>query len=301
MFSESTKNEIAAAARAEGLEPAALLAVSDVESGGQPFARVEGRDEPLIRFEGHYFNRLLPKDKRTIAMNAGLASSRVGGVANPRTQEGRWKLLNRAAMIDRQAAMQSTSWGLGQVMGVHWEWLGYGSVDALVSEARSGAAGQARLMLRFIVANGLREVLKDHDWEAFAHRYNGPAYRRNGYHTKMAAAYRRYARDSGLTLAGPLKRGASGESVVKLQQALAKAGFPLDADGRFGLATETALRAFQRKAGIGVDGIAGADTFSHLKIMPKLEQKSLFSFSDPLMWMHGFRARTADMDSANPL
>jgi hypothetical protein len=43
-------------------------------------------------------------------------------------------------------------------MGAHWAWLGFDSVDALVEEARSGAAGQARLMARYIEKAGLAEA-----------------------------------------------------------------------------------------------------------------------------------------------
>ena len=30
-------------------------------------------------------------------------------------------------------------------MGAHWKWLGYGSVDALVAEARSGFVGTGQI------------------------------------------------------------------------------------------------------------------------------------------------------------
>lgn len=48
-------------------------------------------------------------------------------------------------------------------------------------------------MARFINRAGLRTALRAHDWEAFARGYNGPAYKANGYHRKMAAAYARFA------------------------------------------------------------------------------------------------------------
>ncbi|MGB6119966.1 MAG: N-acetylmuramidase domain-containing protein, partial [Mesorhizobium sp.] len=59
MFDDLTRNEIADAAKGLDIELAALLAVAEVESGGSAFALVEGRREPLIRFEGHYFDRRL--------------------------------------------------------------------------------------------------------------------------------------------------------------------------------------------------------------------------------------------------
>ena len=56
-----------------------------------------------------------------------------------------------------------------------------------------------------------------------------------------------------------LKRGLKGAPVKRLQQALG-----INADGDFGPATEKALRAYQEKAGLAVDGIAGPDTFTAL-------------------------------------
>ena len=56
-----------------------------------------------------------------------------------------------------------------------------------------------------------------------------------------------------------LRKGVSGEPVKILQ---AKLGVP--ADGDFGPATETALKAFQDKHHLAVDGVAGPDTFMEM-------------------------------------
>lgn len=193
MLTDTVILAIAAVAGELKIEPAALLAVAEVESGGRVFARVDGEHRPLIRFEGHYFDRRLAGARRARARSERLAAPRAGEVANPATQAARWAMLGRAIAIDSRAALESTSWGIGQVMGAHWDWLGYRSVEELVAEAGSGAAGQARLMARFIDRAGLRPALRTHDWAAFARGYNGPGYKANGYHLKMAAAYRRYA------------------------------------------------------------------------------------------------------------
>src|SRR5262245_23204818 len=57
--------------------------------------------------------------------------------------------------------------------------------------------------------------------------------------------------------------GSRGPEVVRLQQELNKQLFPrpnLVEDGIFGPLTQAAVRAFQRQAGIPVDGIAGPQT-----------------------------------------
>jgi hypothetical protein len=193
-FTSQTLREISIVAKELGIETAALLAVAEIESGGKAFTVIDGRQEPLIRFEAHYFDRRLSEPNRLKARAFGLSSPTAGAIANPKTQGARWKLLAKAAVIDRNAAYESVSWGLGQVMGAHWAWLGYASIDALVEEARGSVAGQTRLMARFIDKSGLAHALKRRDWEAFARSYNGPAYKRHGYHTKIAAAYARYAK-----------------------------------------------------------------------------------------------------------
>lgn len=272
MFTAETIAEIVAAARSLNVEPEALLAVAEVESGGQAFALVNGRREPLIRFEGHYFDQRLNEEKRAAARQAGLASPVAGAVANPPTQAERWTMLRRAAAIDARAAHESVSWGLGQVMGAHWARLGYASVDALVAEARESVAGQARLMALYIEKAGLAAALGGHDWNAFARGYNGPGYRKYAYDEKIAAAYDRYTAKPGAKPA-VLRRGSRGEAVLALQRDLAALGYRLDADGAYGPGTAEAVRRFQADHGLQADGITGPQT--HAAVAKALAPKDV--------------------------
>lgn len=284
MFSRQTAAEIEKAAKEFGLEPAALLAIAEIESAGQVFAKVDGRNEPLIRFEGHYFDRRLAGDQQERARTAGLASPNAGDIANPRGQAARWQLLGQAAAIDHRAAYESTSWGLGQVMGAHWQWLGFADVDALVTEARSGAAGQARLMARYLDKAGLTDALNGHDWEAVGHGYNGPGFRKNNYHLKLAEAYRRQ-------IEGPapgdltMNVGSRGELVTELQEALVALGYPVDTDGVFGPGTGAAVKKFQADHGLAADGIAGERT--HAAIRKALGGESGSLWSKLRAWLFG--------------
>ena len=63
-----------------------------------------------------------------------------------------------------------------------------------------------------------------------------------------------------------LKKGSSGQDVIDLQWLLKnKHGYKsLLIDGEFGAKTNTALRAFQKKKGLEVDGICGAKTWKKL-------------------------------------
>ena len=64
-----------------------------------------------------------------------------------------------------------------------------------------------------------------------------------------------------------LRRGSSGEYVTLLQTKLIQRGYdltPYGADGKYGAKTETAVKAFQKDAGLSADGICGRNTWSAL-------------------------------------
>ncbi|WP_320194950.1 N-acetylmuramidase domain-containing protein [Agrobacterium rosae] len=268
MLKADVARSIEQIANAHAIDPNALKAVVEVESNGVVFAEIEERQEPVIRFEGHYFDKLVKANRREDARRLGLASPNVGGVKNPSSQKGRWELLARAMSIDKQAALESVSWGVGQVMGSHWKALGYSSVVALMDAARGGVEGQVDLMVRFIKHNNLLGPLNRRDWSGFARGYNGPSYKKNAYDTKMAAAYTRY---SGMEnpppskATGMLRLGSKGEGVREVQALLNRAGFSVKVDGDFGTSTDTGIRGFQEKNSLNIDGVAGPETMRKLK------------------------------------
>lgn len=63
-----------------------------------------------------------------------------------------------------------------------------------------------------------------------------------------------------------LRRGDEGEDVRVMQEALNKKGAQLKVDGSFGRDMEEAVRDFQRKASIGIDGEIGAATREKLRV-----------------------------------
>lgn len=271
MFDDKARSAIGKLAKEMKIEPAALLAVAEVESAGKAFAMVDGKEMPLIRWEGHYFYRLLPKALQKTAVQKGLAHPSIGGVPNPGSQQGRYNLLKRARELDDTAALSSCSWGLGQVMGAHWQWLGYSSAQNLVDDACTGVVGQVRLMSKFIGKSNLTDELKNRDWAAFARRYNGPSFRKFDYDKKMAAAYRRNNSGNGADDEAAegndgdsmtLRMGMSGPEVSQLQEKLRKIGYTLNIDGDFGPATKRAVMSFQQEHGLDVDGIVGALSWS---------------------------------------
>ncbi|WP_081738791.1 N-acetylmuramidase domain-containing protein [Mesorhizobium ciceri] len=265
MFDAPTLKAIGDIADHLKCEPSALQAVAEVESAGQVTAMVKGRMEPLIRWEGHYFDQRLTGSQRAVARAQGLASPTAGAVKNPASQAKRWEIVTRATLINRQAALESFSIGLGQVMTAHWKRLGFASVDAMIARARDSAAGQIDIMARFIEKFGLADELQRLDFTGFARGYNGSGFRKNGYHLKMAAAYQRLSGSAPVSAAtGMLRMGSRGAKVRELQTLLVRAGYAVKVDGDYGPSTNDAVKDFQRAQKIKADGVAGPETLRRL-------------------------------------
>lgn len=254
-----------AAAQAAGIPTSHLLAVIDVESDGEVFTSIGGKQMPLILFEPAVFYRYLSGAARDKAVAQKLASP----VWNPRlyakTQAGRYGQLMLAAAIDHDAAYESTSWGVGQVLAGSWKQLGYASLQDFIDKVEAGVDGQIEAMIRFIKVNHLDDELRDGRWAAFARGYNGPGYKKNFYDTKLAHAADLYG---GATVAAPdgmLRMGAKGQKVREVQALLLRAGVPCKQDGDFGPVMKTAVMAFQTAHGIDADGVVGPETERQLE------------------------------------
>lgn len=290
MFNTEQKTTIAKLASDIGVDVNKLLAFMLTETNGQVFALVDGRDEPLIRWEGHYFFKLIQETLRAKAVSLGLANPKVGGVKNPKDQAGRYALLARGKKLDVNAAISSCSWGIGQVMGAHWKWLGYASALIFEKEVRSGFLGQLQAMALFLDRSGIIPHLKRGDWSAVARIYNGKDYAKNKYDVKMKANYEslvgKAVADLPPTSAGMLRVGSKGPAVRELQNLLVRAGFSLVVDGDFGGSTEKALKTYQTTNGLEADGVAGKLTIAslqklknqpdeNLSIQPLMENKTV--------------------------
>lgn len=261
MFTQTVIDKGTKLAADLGVQPESLLAVGEVESAGVVAWKVGGQDMPPIRFEGHYFHKRLKGAQLESAVSAGLASPKVGGVKNPNSYAARYALLERARKINKNAANESTSWGLGQVMGAHWKKLGFDSVQDLVDMAVSGVDGQLEVMSRYIKAFGLTDELYSHDWQAFSDQYNGPASRMNRYKEKIAAAYIMY----GKYLAG--KVDAKDTLIAGYQTSLKKLGYYEGAiNGENTKPYRIAVKEFQHDNGLVEDGIIGKLTIEEIDV-----------------------------------
>lgn len=276
MFDASVREAIIRVADANHLDPAKLMAVVFVESGGIAYWDIDGDRLPPIRYEGHYAYRYVTKNmphRLKEAMNLGLVSAKVGGVKNPTNYKARYALFKKACEFDLYMAIWSTSFGVGQVMGSNYIDLGYSKIQDLMLEATDSVEGQVILMVKFIKHNKLDRALNAGDWKTFAKRYNGPSYAMNRYDVRMAEAYKQFAKYGPQTNTDPMV--VNPETRV-IQQKLSKLGYYTGfVDGKEGPATRRAIVAFQRDNGLTADGIAGPMTMEEIEHdLKELENKA---------------------------
>jgi hypothetical protein len=183
--------------------------------------------------------------------------------------------LNEAIPLNREAALESASWGKFQIMGSNHALCGYSDVESFVTAMMADEANHLSAFGNFCNVSGITRFLIAHDWAHFALRYNGPGNVSN-YAGKLASAYqRRLATQPSTPANAPLtvlKFGDSGPAVAELQHRLTIAGYALSVDGFFGTVTEAAVKNFQssqsgRLANLLVDGVAGPATLTALYLL----------------------------------
>lgn len=204
-----SETEIADSAKTNNLEVALIKAVLEVESRGAGFLP-DGR--PKILFEGHIFWNQL-KEKGLNPANFALNHPDIvyqhwtnqhylGG-------EKEYSRLEKAKLIDEEAALKSTSWGLFQIMGFNYKAAGFENVDDFVKAQMVSEKNQLDSFINFIKFKKIDTALREHRWKDFAHAYNGPKFEVNKYDIKLEDAYDKYCRMSHTLITAILKRTKS--------------------------------------------------------------------------------------------
>ncbi len=166
------------------IEPAILLAFIAVESGGRGFDVATGK--LIIQFEPKWFKKKSP-----------FAPSGLWSINKVEVQSKEWRAFNNAFLHDANAAMEATSIGLPQIMGLHWKRLGYASVGAMWDDFKHGELQQIKALVRFIQTDpALLASLITKNWHRVATIYNGgnylgiaAQYGRTPYNIAMQDAY----------------------------------------------------------------------------------------------------------------
>jgi hypothetical protein len=100
--------------------------------------------------------------------------------------------LAAAIQLDREAALRSASWGLGQIMGDNFAPTGFADVETMVQAFVASEDQQLAGMASFVSNSPMLAALQSLDWRTFARLYNGPNYAANHYDSNLASAYSRY-------------------------------------------------------------------------------------------------------------
>ena len=229
-----TQTDFDAACHALGGDAASLWSLVSVETRG--FGYLEDR-RPQILFERHIFSRRTAG--RFNASHPDISNPAQGGYTGGAAEYDR---LGKAMQLDETAALESASWGLGQVMGFNAESVGFADVRTMVTDMVADEAAQLRAVVGFIAGNaGLLNAFKARDWATVALRYNGASYAENQYDTKLRDFHTTYA-----------VAGRQPSIDLRTAQAcLTYLGFaPRGVDGLMGPGTRTALTKFRAANGL---------------------------------------------------
>lgn len=168
------------------VEIAAIRAVVEIEAG-KAMKGFWAPGIPVINFDQTMFARMRSKAPSKEGAKGETVPEGLSGYALKE-----WTQLINARKINAQGANMGTFWGMFQIGGFNYKQCGCSSVEEFVRLMSYSELEQLELFAVFITNSGMLEDLRQKNWAAFARKYNGAGYKKRGYHTKMAAAYKKY-------------------------------------------------------------------------------------------------------------
>jgi hypothetical protein len=235
------------ASQAAGVSAPEIWSVLAVETSGCGFLPDR---RPKLLFERHIFHRVT--GGRFDAEDSDVSQPTPGGYGPPGAHQH--DRLAAAIKLDREAALQSASWGLGQVMGMNFQAAGFDTVEDMVKAMVESEDRQLLASAKFIKRHGMAEALKDHDWKAFARVYNGADYAAHNYDGLLEHFFQRYSTENTPDL-----------RIRAAQIYLTYKGFkPGPVDGVLGHQTQAAVGDFQRSISVQPTGIIDDDLIAQL-------------------------------------
>ncbi|MGH9197057.1 MAG: N-acetylmuramidase domain-containing protein, partial [Acidimicrobiia bacterium] len=200
---------------------------------------------PQILFERHIFSKLT--NGKFDGAHPAISNRNPGGYKGGADEYTR---LAEAMQLDQDAALESASWGLAQVMGFNCKAVGYASVQEMINTFVDNEDSHLEAMANFIISKTkCRMGIQRQDWGSFAACYNGSNFRINNYDVRLAAAFAKnkvMIPDIGLRAS---------------QVALAYLDFdPGPIDGFTGRRTHGALSEFQQTHGLTATGALNDET-----------------------------------------
>lgn len=190
-------NVISTFAQKHGISEALLSAVVKVESGAIVLVdSVEDtsglvRGFPVIRFENHVAAKRAEKQGKLSEFKSRFSWNQdvkykghkldgeaihVGAVSNESQRRERQAVQAAETILGREAAYQSMSIGIGQLMGFHYKKVGEASAESMFETAKEGLDAQLSQFCAFLEndkGGKMIQALKQRDLPKFVHYYNG--------------------------------------------------------------------------------------------------------------------------------
>ncbi len=185
-YNTLTDNDFRKVAAELNVEIAAIKAVVRIEAG----ANMEGfwaPGVPVINFDRSMYNKSKPP--RNVKAPA---SEKVPDGIKSAYGRKEWSQLVAARKVNLDKANMGTFWGMFQIGGFNYKICGCKTVQEFVDRMSYSEFEQLELFANFIRNSGMLPALQKKDWSTFARKYNGASYARRGYHTRMAAEYKKF-------------------------------------------------------------------------------------------------------------
>ena len=175
-----------------GVDIATMKAVVEIEAGRTHQGFVSP-GKPLVNFDLTMFRRLLRQEGvKSSKYSAYTCFKPVNSRKYGSYGKAQWARLESARTINRDVANRSAFWGMFQIGGFNWKSCGCATLDEFVERMSESEAEQLELFAQFCVNRDLVKYLKKRDWNNFAYHYNGPSYKKRGYHHRLHSAYSKH-------------------------------------------------------------------------------------------------------------
>ena len=174
------------------VEVAVLKAIKTVESGGKAMQN----GIPTMLFEGHVFWQRLVARKidpnKYVKGNENILYKTWTKKYYTGRNAGEYARLQKAIKINEAAAYESASYGMFQIMGMHYKTCGYKSAKEFYDALCKSEDAHFYAFINFIKAKGIVPYMQKKDWAKIAYLYNGSGYKANKYDVKLANAYNKF-------------------------------------------------------------------------------------------------------------
>lgn len=184
------------AANKLGVEINLLKAFAAQESIGRGFSSEVDAETgqrvyiPIILFERHWFYRLTVIRDANGKLSNPLTAHKVPDIPAPYNlickptmggygkSSDQHKKLQYAVRLKRDAALQSCSWGMFQILGVNYKRAGYDTIQGFINAMYRSIGDHFDAFVNFCLGDKvLIQAMKDKDFYLIAERYNGKARR----------------------------------------------------------------------------------------------------------------------------